>query len=133
MSSGFPCNDLYSKTIDEHENADSSSNTKNFAGRWTKDEHTRFVEGLKIYGKNWKKVEDHVSSRSGAQIRSHAQKFFNRIEKELYVNKGHAIDNISKIDDVSCDPSEEKSIKKRSYNDFFNSQGNLEEKLLAKG
>ena len=25
----------------------------------------------------------HIGTRSGAQIRSHAQKFFNRIEKEL--------------------------------------------------
>lgn len=52
-------------------------------GRWTKEEHKKFVEGIRLYGKNWKKVEDHIGSRSGAQIRSHAQKFFNRLEKEL--------------------------------------------------
>ncbi|CAD8108174.1 unnamed protein product [Paramecium sonneborni] len=52
-------------------------------GRWTKDEHQRFVEALSIHGKNWKKVEEYVSTRSGAQIRSHAQKFFNRLEKEF--------------------------------------------------
>ncbi|CAD8188620.1 unnamed protein product [Paramecium octaurelia] len=52
-------------------------------GRWTKDEHQRFVEALSIHGKNWKKVEEHVGTRSGAQIRSHAQKFFNRLEKEF--------------------------------------------------
>ena len=32
----------------------------------------RFIEALNLYGKNWKKVEEHVASRSGAQIRSHA-------------------------------------------------------------
>ena len=52
-------------------------------GRWTKDEHQRFVEALKLYGKNWKQVEEHVGTRNGAQIRSHAQKFFNRLEREL--------------------------------------------------
>ncbi|CAD8175457.1 unnamed protein product [Paramecium pentaurelia] len=52
-------------------------------GRWTKDEHQRFVEALSINGKNWKKVEEYVGTRSGAQIRSHAQKFFNRLEKEF--------------------------------------------------
>lgn len=25
-------------------------------GRWTKDEHFRFLEALKIHGKEWKKV-----------------------------------------------------------------------------
>lgn len=52
-------------------------------GRWTKEEHQRFVEAIKIYGKSWKKVEEFVGTRSGAQIRSHAQKFFLRLEKEL--------------------------------------------------
>jgi hypothetical protein len=32
--------------------------------------------GLRIYGKNWKKIEQLVKTRSGSQIRSHAQKFF---------------------------------------------------------
>ncbi|CAD8117643.1 unnamed protein product [Paramecium sonneborni] len=52
-------------------------------GRWIKEEHQRFVEALSIHGKNWKKVEEYVGTRSGAQIRSHAQKFFNRLEKEF--------------------------------------------------
>lgn len=25
-------------------------------GRWTRDEHFRFLEALKMYGKEWKKV-----------------------------------------------------------------------------
>ena len=57
------------------------------SGKWTREEHLRFIKGLGIYGKNWKRVESFVSTRSGAQIRSHAQKFFcklNRSEK----NKG---------------------------------------------
>jgi len=36
-----------------------------------------------MFGKNWKKVEEHIGTRSGAQIRSHAQKYFNRLEKEI--------------------------------------------------
>jgi len=51
-------------------------------GRWTHKEHILFIEGLKIYGKNWKKVESYIGTRTGTQIRSHAQKFFNRIKKE---------------------------------------------------
>ncbi|KRX05677.1 Homeodomain protein [Pseudocohnilembus persalinus] len=58
-----------------------SGNT-NTNGRWTREEHIRFVEGLSYFGKNWKLVEEYVGTRSGAQIRSHAQKFFNRLERE---------------------------------------------------
>ena len=36
---------------------------------------------LRLYGKDWKKVEKYIGTRSGAQIRSHAQKFFINIEK----------------------------------------------------
>jgi SHAQKYF class myb-like DNA-binding protein len=41
------------------------------------------MDGLKLYGKDWKRIEEHIGTRSGAQIRSHAQKFFLRLEKEL--------------------------------------------------
>lgn len=55
-------------------------------GRWTKEEHERFVEGIKLYGKNWKLVEDHIGTRSGAQIRSHAQKFFHRLKRDYKID-----------------------------------------------
>lgn len=44
-------------------------------------EHVRFLEALKNYGKNWKKVEEHVATRTSTQARSHAQKFFANILK----------------------------------------------------
>ncbi len=37
--------------------------------------------GLSIFGKNWKKIEDVVLTRNGAQIRSHAQKYFLKLKK----------------------------------------------------
>lgn len=33
------------------------------------------------YGKDWKKVENYVKTRSGSQVRSHAQKFFSKMQK----------------------------------------------------
>lgn len=33
------------------------------------------------YGKDWKRVEQYVKTRSSSQVRSHAQKFFNKLQK----------------------------------------------------
>lgn len=51
-------------------------------GRWTRDEHFRFLEALKLFGKEWKHVQQHVGSRSSTQARSHAQKFFVKLQKK---------------------------------------------------
>lgn len=45
-------------------------------GRWTKKEKQLFIEALDKFGKNWKKVQAFVGTRTGTQIRSHAQKYF---------------------------------------------------------
>jgi len=51
-------------------------------GRWTKDEHDKFIKALKIYGKEWSKVQAFIKTRSSGQIRSHAQKFFDQLKKK---------------------------------------------------
>jgi SHAQKYF class myb-like DNA-binding protein len=47
-------------------------------GRWSKEDHDKFVEGLRLFGKDWKKIEEFIGTRTGSQIRSHAQKYFRR-------------------------------------------------------
>jgi SHAQKYF class myb-like DNA-binding protein len=46
------------------------------SGRWTNEEHRLFLEGLDIYGKEWKRVAMNVGTRSVMQTRTHAQKYF---------------------------------------------------------
>jgi len=36
------------------------------SGRWTDEEHARFLEALKLFGKNWNKVHRHVGTRTSA-------------------------------------------------------------------
>ena len=66
----------------ENENNDSNQNEYN-SGRWTNEEHEKFIEGLLKFGNEWKKVESIIKTRSSTQARSHAQKFFLRMKKEI--------------------------------------------------
>nr|AKX66326.1 protein LHY [Arabidopsis lyrata subsp. petraea] len=50
--------------------------------RWTDDEHERFLEALRLYGRAWQRIEEHIGTKTAVQIRSHAQKFFTKLEKE---------------------------------------------------
>jgi SHAQKYF class myb-like DNA-binding protein len=56
-------------------------------GRWTADEHERFLEGINQFGREWDKVQAVVKTRSLAQIRSHAQKYFLKISKNEEMEK----------------------------------------------
>ena len=46
-------------------------------------------------GKNWKKVEDYVATRTSTQARSHAQKFFGNVVKTNQQSMEEFLDRIS--------------------------------------
>lgn len=50
--------------------------------RWTEDEHKKFIEALKLHGRAWRRIEEHVGTKTAVQIRSHAQKFFSKVVRE---------------------------------------------------
>ena len=50
--------------------------------RWTEEEHERFLAALKLYGRAWRKIEAYIGTKSAVQIRSHAQKFFSKLQRE---------------------------------------------------
>ena len=57
------------------------SKTESQNGRWTKEEHTRFIDAIIKYGNDWKKVQRHVATRTSTQARSHAQKFLMKLKR----------------------------------------------------
>lgn len=50
-------------------------------GRWSAEEHNLFLKGMQMYGRKWKKISYLVKTRTDVQIRTHAQKYFQKINK----------------------------------------------------
>jgi SHAQKYF class myb-like DNA-binding protein len=110
--------------------ASASQNSKNDTqfsnGRWTKEEHQRFVDAIKLYGKNWKKVEEYIGTRSGPQVRSHAQKFFLKLDKELKKGKNENVKAVRKFTDHSISTNENRLD---NLSDFDRAEDNLKGNL----
>ena len=73
---------------DNHWDQNEAIRTKIIAtGRWTEREHDLFKQGLELYGKEWKKVAELVSTRTVVQTRTHAQKYFQRLLKAANIDR----------------------------------------------
>ena len=69
-------------------------------GRWTAEEHENFLIGLSKYGREWKKIQSLISTRTPAQIRSHAQKHFLKMNKEEERNASSAMTSHKRKQDM---------------------------------
>lgn len=49
-------------------------------GRWTLQEHSKFLLALELFGKDWRKMSQYIGTRSNVQCRTHAQKHFKRVQ-----------------------------------------------------
>jgi len=53
------------------------------ADTWNQLEHTKFMEGLKLFQNDWQKVANHVGTKNKEQTQLHAQEHFKKLQEEL--------------------------------------------------
>jgi len=58
------------------------------SGRWAPSEHALFLDGVEKFGKDWKAVSGHVGTRTIVQVRTHAQKYFAKLEAKALGTDG---------------------------------------------
>ena len=65
---------------------------------WSDDEHERFLEAIRLHGKNWSEITRHIGSRPRQSVYSHAQKFRKRVLKEPTLHGAECAKILSQLD-----------------------------------
>ena len=50
-------------------------------GRWSVQEHSTFLEALRLYGDNWIKLQELIPTRNRKQLVSHTQKYYEKLKR----------------------------------------------------
>ncbi|RLN49345.1 hypothetical protein BBJ28_00005420 [Nothophytophthora sp. Chile5] len=88
QSPSSPCSSSDEASDDEDDDEDvtptaSAKTVKGNTGRWTDAEHQLFLQGLETFPyRAWKKIATLIKTRTVVQIRTHAQKYYQKLEKE---------------------------------------------------
>jgi SHAQKYF class myb-like DNA-binding protein len=56
-------------------------------GRWSHIEHLIFIACIIQFGRDWKKIEFYVQTRSSSQARSHAQKVLKKFDRPSLIRE----------------------------------------------
>lgn len=80
---GSPAPSGLADAEDEDEEDEAGASVKPNTGRWTEAEHQLFLQGLETFPyRAWKKIATLIKTRTVVQIRTHAQKYYQKLEKE---------------------------------------------------
>ena len=65
---------------------------------WTEEEHERFIEAVRLFGKDWGRITSYVGTRSRQSVYSHGQKFRLRVEREPNLKGAECAKTLAKLD-----------------------------------
>jgi SHAQKYF class myb-like DNA-binding protein len=108
----------------------SGASSSKTSGRWTREEHEAFLEGLKEFGREWKKVAKRIPTRTSAQIRSHAQKYFAKLQKDESLQAACLASQASGLEGVTSDGAAESSAMDPMRSEYSRSVLNRISKIL---
>jgi hypothetical protein len=86
--------------------------------------------GLKMFGKDWKQIEDFIGTRTGSQIRSHAQKYFNKVQKPSKKLRQKYSNPLMELPLQSCDVFSMSSTSEKYFHARFPQMSGPEEDLF---
>lgn len=104
------------RVFDQSKQSAAEQNLAHNTGRWTGEEHNRFLQGLQQHGKVWKSIATVVKTRSIVQVRTHAQKYF------MKMNRGDSPTPTSKPPSSAGSPPPAKDSDHKSMSEPSNSE-----------
>jgi SHAQKYF class myb-like DNA-binding protein len=69
-------------------------------GRWSQNEHIKFLRAYVNFGKKYKLSQKYIGSRNSTQIRAHAQKFFRKLKTLKNDQFDFTVDSIKSLSDI---------------------------------
>ena len=69
---------------------------------WTEEEYDKFLEGIILYGKDWKRIKTMIKNKKKSQIKSLAKKFYTKLKlvKDENIGIDFTSDSINNIKDM---------------------------------
>ena len=91
------------------------------SGKWTDEEHKKFIDALYIYNCKWYYIRKYIPTRAPEQIRSHAQKFYLRLKefKDDSLGLDFTLDSVKNLNDII------KIVKKKELESLSNTKDKL--------
>eukprot|EP00033_Pygsuia_biforma_P001569 GCRY01001768.1.p1 GENE.GCRY01001768.1~~GCRY01001768.1.p1 ORF type:complete len:381 (+),score=54.18 GCRY01001768.1:189-1331(+) len=78
---------------------------------WTENEHLLFLKGLQFFKRDWKQIQELIGTKTVVQVRSHAQKHFEKLKK-LNPSFVPALRKKHRVSKVDSDSESERSVSK---------------------